>query len=131
VRINAFSSPLKLPAAGYRNRATNDNGTIHNSGSGIFLWSRSVDGSQASALVRINAPLFTGLRLVAIAIVVAVPTIDSCPSFRCIKTRTPIVFNGLTYEMVTSPKTGRVWLDRNHTINCSPIPSSVNKFTIS
>ncbi len=34
-------------------------------------------------------------------------------SVRCIKTRTPIVFNGLTYEMVTSPKTGRVWLDRN------------------
>jgi uncharacterized protein (TIGR02145 family) len=56
----AFSSPLKLPAAGYRNRATGDNGTIHDSGIGIgsgsvFLWSRSVDGSQASYLSVINS----------------------------------------------------------------------------
>jgi hypothetical protein len=34
-------------------------------------------------------------------------------SVRCIKTRTPISFNGLTYKMITSSKTGRVWLDRN------------------
>jgi hypothetical protein len=34
-------------------------------------------------------------------------------SVRCIKTHTPISFNGLTYKMITSSKTGRVWLDRN------------------
>ena len=46
----AFSSPLKLPAAGYRNRAINDTGQIYDGGVSLFLWSRSADSSQANYL---------------------------------------------------------------------------------
>ncbi|CAC9525522.1 hypothetical protein [uncultured Gammaproteobacteria bacterium] len=131
----AFSSPLKLPAAGYRNRATDGNGTIHNSGSGIFLWSRSVDGSQASYLSVINS-------------IVNSNNLDRTYGFsvRCIKTQgstvfvppppppspspspspplSPISFKGLTYEQVVSPNTDRVWLDRN--IGATQVATSHN-----
>ncbi|VVH59189.1 Glutamate synthase [NADPH] large chain (EC [uncultured Gammaproteobacteria bacterium] len=94
---DAISSFLKLPAAG--SGATSSNNWA---GSTIFLWTKTVSGGQGRYLTiapnNINFSTSTsGLKF----------------SVRCIKTRTPIVFNGLTYEMVTSPKTGRVWLDRN------------------
>jgi hypothetical protein len=44
-----------------------------------------------------------GVMLLASVLVVA-EVRDSCPSG---------LFRGLTYKLVTSPKTGRVWLDRN------------------
>jgi hypothetical protein len=38
---------------------------------------------------------------------------DSIP-VRCIQTQKPVVgFNGVSYNMITSPNTGRIWLDRN------------------
>ena len=43
----AFSSFLKLPVAGGRDRS---NGTLHNVGSNAFLWSRSANGSNGRRL---------------------------------------------------------------------------------
>jgi uncharacterized protein (TIGR02145 family) len=130
----AFSSPLKLPAAGYRNRATNDNGTIHNSGSGIFLWSRSVDGSQASYLSVINSIVnsnnqdrtygFSVRCIKTQGSTVFVPPPPPPPSPSPSPPLSPISFKGLTYEQVVSPNTDRVWLDRN--IGATQVATSHN-----
>jgi hypothetical protein len=51
---------------------------------------------------------------------------------RCIQTEEPILFNGVSYNMITSPNTGRIWLDRNIYICSYPIKRwhcRLNKFT--
>ena len=101
----AFSSFLKIPVAG-------QNGTADGSisaglvGLGALLWTKTVGsnatkGRHLSVSPGSNKAEFQDLD----------QTFQL--SVRCIKTRTPISFNGLTYKMITSSKTGRVWLDRN------------------
>ena len=95
----ALSSFLKLPAAGGGKTSDNLAGDV------VFLWTKTtVSGKGRYLTIAFSNREFSTSNS---------STSGFKFSVRCIKTRTPIVFNGLTYEMVTSPKTGRVWLDRN------------------
>ncbi|VVH51331.1 hypothetical protein BPUTSESOX_157, partial [uncultured Gammaproteobacteria bacterium] len=95
----ALSSFLKLPAAGGGKTSDNLAGDV------VFLWTKTtVSGEGRYLTIASSNREFSTSNSI---------TSGFKFSVRCIKTRTPIVFNGLTYEMVTSPKTGRVWLDRN------------------
>ena len=63
----AFSSPLKLPMAGYRNRSS---GSLLNVGSNGFYWSRTVSGSFARYLYfdSSDANMYSGSRAHGIAV---------------------------------------------------------------
>ncbi|VVH51101.1 hypothetical protein BPUTSESOX_1716, partial [uncultured Gammaproteobacteria bacterium] len=99
----AISSFLKIPAAGHQGKK---DGTAPPLFVGCaLLWTKTVANATQGRQLNVN-PGVNGADFQSIDQTYQL-------SVRCIKTRTPIVFNGLTYEMVTSPKTGRVWLDRN------------------
>jgi len=98
----AFSSFLKIPVAGHNGDGANISALLR--GRAALLWTKTVASGVAKGRHLVVGPNNAGLADLDQALRLSV---------RCIKTRTPIVFNGLTYEMVTSPKTGRVWLDRN------------------
>jgi len=102
----AFNSVLKLPVAGIRNYM---NGSLNGVGSYGHYWSCTVNGTDSQMLLfhSSNANMYSYFRASGVSI-------------RLIKdetyTGTPFTggaFNGLTYQLVTNPTTGRVWLDRN------------------
>ena len=96
----AFTNFLKLPSAGYH---SSFNGLMKNVGSHGTVWSSSASGTFASNLLfnSSSANLYsTGLRATG-------------RSVRCIKGETIHQHNGKVYGEVTSPYTGKVWLDRN------------------
>ncbi|CAC9654952.1 hypothetical protein [uncultured Gammaproteobacteria bacterium] len=101
----AFSSFLKIPVAG-------QNGTADGSisaglaGLGALLWTKTVGSNATKGRHLAVSPGTNGADFDDL-------NRDLRLSVRCIKTHTPISFNGLTYKMITSSKTGRVWLDRN------------------
>lgn len=98
----AFSNFLKFPSSGTRSGFSGSLDGISLWGS---VWSASLNGSDMSLLgfdssdaaVYINGKRVHG------------------QSVRCIKQITPeeVVHNGTLYGTVTSPYTGKVWLDRN------------------
>ncbi|WP_342589271.1 inverse autotransporter beta domain-containing protein [thiotrophic endosymbiont of Bathymodiolus puteoserpentis (Logatchev)] len=104
----ALSSFLKLPAAGGGQTSDNLAGDV------VFLWTKTTVSGEgryltiASSNREFSTSITSGFKF----------------SVRCIKTRTPIVFNGLTYKMITSSKTGKVWLDRN--LGATQVATSLN-----
>ena len=111
----AVSSFLKIPVAGHNGNGTTVAATLD--GIGALLWTKTV-GSDATKGRYLNFTISDGSANFA--------DLDQTYqlSVRCIKTRTPIVFNGLTYKMITSSKTGRVWLDRN--LGATQVATSLN-----
>jgi hypothetical protein len=97
---------LKLPAAGGLNGVKH---TPNNVGSEVYLWTKTdgvapaegvsldIDPSSNSS----NSSNFSDRSK------------DDHLPVRCIQTEEPILFNGVSYNMITSPNTGRIWLDRN------------------
>ncbi|SSC09579.1 inverse autotransporter beta domain-containing protein, partial [thiotrophic endosymbiont of Bathymodiolus puteoserpentis (Logatchev)] len=104
----AVSSFLKIPAAGHNGNGTTEPAGIH--GVGALLWTKTV-GSDATKGRHLSIGPDVGSGVNNAGFQDLDQTLQL--SVRCIKTHTPIVFNGLTYEIITSSKTGRVWLDRN------------------
>ena len=100
--IGAFNSFLKLPSNGYR--ATSD-GSLYSEDYFGYLWSVSTSRTSPS-YVYFDATTAgssdAGVRANGFAV-------------RCIKkiTSKEIIHNGTLYGEVTSPYTGKVWLDRN------------------
>jgi uncharacterized protein (TIGR02145 family) len=87
---------LKLPAAGLKG-----NGSV---GSEVALWTKTKGASDEYAVLQVDT---SSGRFVFRS------KDDSIP-VRCIQTQKPVVgFNGVSYNMITSPNTGRIWLDRN------------------
>lgn len=98
----AFSNFLKLPSAGYRDNTT---GTMDSLGARGFYWT-SFQGTFHFAYI-----LYLGN---SVAGVNNLENYSAGLSVRCIKNEDgTITHNGITYGMVTSPYTGKVWLDRN------------------
>ena len=100
--IDAFNSFLKLPSSGYR--ATSDGFTYSEDFFG-YLWSVSTSSTSPSYVyfgATTAGSSETGVRANGFAV-------------RCIKkiTSKEIIHNGTLYGEVTSPYTGKVWLDRN------------------
>jgi len=97
----AFSNFLKLPSAGYRNYGT---AIIHSAGLNGSLWTSDVNGLGAGFLhfSIAGANLLSSKRADGL-------------SLRCIQKNMPEehYHNGTVYGVVTSPYTGKVWLDRN------------------
>ena len=91
---DAFNSFLRLPSAGYKKRST---ASMESMGSWGYIWSSSVNS---------NSIFFSGASLV----------FDTSRSYgfsvRCIEAQTHN-HNGRTYGEVISPRTGKIWLDRN------------------
>ena len=106
-RVTAFSNFLKLPSSGFRNSGI---GVLNLEGSAGNVWTTSVDGSSSSYVSFQSSNAGTNLDIHANGL-----------SVRCLKDSTVdnsivhnnITHNGTTYDTVTSPFTGRVWLDRN------------------
>jgi hypothetical protein len=112
----AFTSFLKIPTAGSRIEL---NGTLiptHRTNTTAILWSRTTGRMYSHSFSR------------SLYIVGDETHYNSVPrakgaSVRCIETQASpdpqdkgtdtISFNGLTYKEITSPDTGKVWLDRN------------------
>ncbi|VVH65981.1 hypothetical protein BSPLISOX_2616, partial [uncultured Gammaproteobacteria bacterium] len=100
----AFSSFLKLPAAGYRK----SDGTTPSSsldGVAVLLWTKtkSADGTKGrnfSVSSNTNASFKDLDRTLQLPV-------------RCIQTQATISFKSQLYKEITSRYTGRVWLDRN------------------
>ncbi|VVH51242.1 hypothetical protein BPUTSESOX_2237, partial [uncultured Gammaproteobacteria bacterium] len=111
----AVSSFLKIPVAGHNGNGTTEKPDVHDVGA--LLWTKTV-GSDATKGRYLNFTISDGSANFA--------DLDQTYqlSVRCIKTRTPIVFNGLTYKMITSSKTGKVWLDRN--LGATQVATSLN-----
>jgi hypothetical protein len=99
----ALSSFLKLPAAGGLNGANKDK--PNNVGSEVYLWTKTVDRMDVKKGYYWIAEGGTA-RLDSAILAHKFPV-------RCIQTEEPILFNGVSYNMITSPNTGRIWLDRN------------------
>ena len=100
--LDAFNSFLKLPAAGVRTYF----GALSSEGTKGYLWSLTDNGSRASSLYYTNIIAETNDLI----------TRASGRSVRCIEKLRPEKFyyhNGTVYGTVTSPYTGKVWLDRN------------------
>ena len=90
---------LKLPAAGLKK-----NGSFEHVGSEVALWTKTKGASDEYAVLQVNTNSGS---------FVFRSKDDSIP-VRCIQTQKPVVgFNGVSYNMITSPNTGRIWLDRN------------------
>jgi hypothetical protein len=105
-RDGAFGSVLKLTAGGYRNYS---NGSLINVGSYGRYWSSTVNGTLSRALRFSSSSASMGGDNQVFGL-----------SVRCIKDETYTgeaftggIFNGLEYQFVTNPTTGRTWLDRN------------------
>ena len=99
----AFANFLKLPSAGGRD---GDSGALNGQGSWGDVWSSSVSGSNSYIVDFVSNG--------------GVGTYDDYRaqghSVRCLKdtiVHNSIIHNGTTYDTVTSPFTGEVWLDRN------------------
>jgi len=104
---DAFSSFLKLPAAGYRYSELDDT-TIHQIGSKGNYWAATASSNGDDSRYVHTGATWLGARSDGYR--------DEGYSVRCIKDQTPtntITHNGITYGTVTSPYTGRIWLDRN------------------
>jgi len=112
--VSAFSSFLKLPAAG---RRLNWYGKFQGISSITSMWSRSASDSGLS-----SHSLFVDSGD-AVSII---GSRSEGMSIRCIETQAVVIppepeytgdntisLNGLTYKLIVSPHTGRIWLDRN------------------
>jgi len=95
----AFSNFLKLPSAGYREY----DGTMFDIDFGGSIWTIS-QGNYSSKIKFDNSNAF-----------VTIYSRAAGNSVRCIEKIKPTEYlhNGTAYGEVTSPHTGRVWLDRN------------------
>ena len=98
-RDTAFTNFLKLPSAGYRGK---NSGSLIAQGSLAYMWSGSANGSTSSMVKFDSGSASNGNRDRAFGFTV-----------RCIKGKTIHQHNGTVYGEVTSPYTGKVWLDRN------------------
>jgi hypothetical protein len=112
--INAFDSFLKLPSAGYRSPFSG--AAILNVSLSGNLWTSSVKGRYSYQLdfTSIDADIGGGFFRA------------SGSSVRCIEELKPEEYyhNGTVYGVVTSPYTGKVWLDRN--LGADRVCTSVN-----
>ena len=99
---DAFNSFLKLASAGNRDGNTGVLGSNNTSG---YVWSQSGSGSDISHVYFGDST--AGLSKLAYR--------SDAYSVRCIKqiNASEIVHHGTLYGTVTSPYTGKVWLDRN------------------
>lgn len=105
-RATAFSSFLKLPAGGLRLRPS---GALANVGSNGYVWSSSASGSNARSLFfgASGANVGSNSRAYGFSVRLIVRE-DSTLS-----AGDTLTLDGLTYGVIASPSTGRLWLDRN------------------
>ena len=92
----AFSNFLKLPSAGYRAYTT---ANLMNVDTSAYIWANAPSGSSSRNIAIGSSSANTGNDGRAFGF-----------SVRCIE---KITHNGTSYGTVTSPYTGKVWLDRN------------------
>jgi len=101
-RATAFTNFLKLPSAGYRSKS---DGSMGSEGTSSYMWSGSISSATNSYFIHAginSANEDNGKRNWGFPV-------------RCIEKIKPEehIHNGTAYGVVTSPYTGKVWLDRN------------------
>jgi len=103
-RADAFANFLKIPAGGYRSKTS---GNLLSQGNIGFLWSSGRDLATPSAGLKLSFASSVA-SIEALRFVYGVPV-------RCIEKIKPqeYVHNDVAYGTVTSPYTGKIWLDRN------------------
>ena len=105
-RATALSSFLKLPVAGFRSR---DSGAMAVVGNAGRLWSGTASGSSARGVGFSGSGSGIGNNSRAYGFSVRLIVREDST----LSAGDTLTLDGLTYGVIASPSTGRLWLDRN------------------